>query len=99
MKPIKPFKPFELDMAPGAAIGAGGARINIPEFQMRMDRNLDGEQDWGEGLGASKTPAFKSTSLGNMMINDCYRKERFTQNRGPITVNMNSHFYNKKVTR
>ena len=31
-----------------------------------------------------------------MMINDCYKKDRFTQDRGPITVSMQSNFFNAK---
>ena len=58
---------------------------------IRLKKSASEGQDWGDGIGASKTPVLLSTTLGEMMINDCYRKNRFTQHlrTAQVTIDPN----------
>mgnify|MGYP000578978502 CR=1 FL=1 len=47
---------MQLDMNPGAGIGVNGKLIQAPSFELQLKKAASIRQDWGEGLGGSKSP-------------------------------------------
>lgn len=90
-----PFKPMTLNMNPGAGIGANGQLIQAPSFEMQLKKASSPQDNWGESMGASKKPALMSTSLGEMMINECYRKNRFLNHIKTAQVLIDPDFGNR----
>jgi len=58
-----PFKPMVLDMNPGAGVGVDGNLIQAPSFEMQLKKSAQVGQDWGDGIGGSKTPVLLSTRV------------------------------------
>ena len=93
----EPIPEIELNMEPGSSINLDNNYMAPAPWQLTQDEMSDGKTDWGEDIGPSKSPMFQSTSLGKLMINDCYRKPAFVNERGKTSYKASATVDNQLV--
>ena len=70
----KPFAPVELNMDPGSAIGINGEFLQPNPWSMTEATHAQANDfSWGDDVGASKTTIAAQTSLGALMVSNCYK--------------------------
>ena len=78
----KKIPEMKLNMDPGSAVGVDGSYLQPAPWTMSSRAAAKSKDTWGADIGDSKKPMFEKTTLGKMMINDCYRSGSFVDHRG-----------------